>query len=66
MPKIKVIKKAGEKPIKFKEGALRSQMGVAKGEKIPESKMEAAEKGKMGKLAQKRAMFAKNVLVGKK
>ena len=66
MPKIKVIKKAGKKPIKFKEGALHSQMGVPQGEKIPSSKMEAAAEGKMGKLAQKRAMFAKNVLTGKK
>lgn len=66
MAKLKVIKKEGQKPIKFKEGALHSQLGVKAGEKIPASKMESAASGNMGKLAQKRAMFAKNVLTGPK
>ena len=64
--KLKVIKKKGKKPIKFKEGALHAQLGVKQDEKIPASKMEAAASGDMGKLAQKRAIFAKNILVGKK
>lgn len=60
------VKKKGQKPIEFKEGALRAQLEVKKGEKIPESKMKAAEKGAMGPLAKKRALFKKNVLTGRK
>ena len=42
------IKSAIQKP-----GSLRKSLGVKKGEKIPEAKLEAAEKkpGKMGKRA---------------
>jgi len=60
------VKKKGQKPIKFKEGALRAQLGAKEGKKIPSSKMQAAESGAMGPLAKKRALFKKNVLTGKK
>ncbi len=58
------VKKKGQKPIEFKAGALRAQLGVKKGEKIPAGKMKAAEKGELGPLAKKRALFKKNVLTG--
>lgn len=64
--KVKVLKKQGKKPISFKEGSLHSQLGVPQGEKIPEETMQSAREGKFGALAKKRAMFAKNVLTGKK
>lgn len=60
------VKEKGQKPIEFKEGALRQQLHAKKGEPISESKMKAAEKGEMGPLAKKRAMFKKNVLIGRK
>jgi hypothetical protein len=60
------VKKKGQKPIEFKAGALRAQLGVKKDEKISAGKMKAAEEGKMGPLAKKRALFKKNVLTGKK
>ena len=67
MKKVKLkVKKKGQKPIEFKEGALRAQLHAKKGEPIPASKMEAAESGAMGPLAKKRALFKKNVLTGKK
>lgn len=66
MPKLKVIKKKGQKPIKFHPGGLHKSLGVKKDEKIPASKMAAAKEGEYGNLAKKQAMFAKNVLVGKK
>jgi len=64
--KIVTLKKAGKKPIKFKQGALRGQLGIKKGKKIPASTMKAALAGKKGKLAKKRAQFKKNVLTGRK
>lgn len=66
MAKTKTIHKAGKKPIHFKPGALHSQLGVPQGQKIPASKMAAARSGAYGKLAEKRANFARNVLVGRK
>lgn len=67
MKKVKLkVKKKGQKPIEFKEGALRSQLHAKKGEPISESKMKAAESGSMGELAKKRALFKKNVLTGRK
>ena len=60
--KTKTIRKAGRKPITFKEGTLHSQLKVPQGEKIPASKMAAARAGKYGALAEKRANFAKNIL----
>lgn len=56
----------GQKPIKFKKGALHEELDVPQGEKIPPKKMKAALSGKKGKLAKKRAQFAKNVLTGPK
>jgi hypothetical protein len=60
--KIKVMKKGGQKPIKFKAGALHAQLGVPAGEKIPASKHAAAASGKLGALAKKREEFYENVL----
>lgn len=58
--------KAGHKAIKFKKGALHAELGVKQGTKIPPGKMQAALHGSDGKLAQKRALFAHNVLTGGK
>lgn len=55
-----------QEKLHFKKGALHSELGVPQGEKIPASKMQAALAGRKGPLAEKRANFAKNVLVGKK
>lgn len=65
MKKIKLKAKKGQKPIEFKEGALRAQLKVKKGEEISPSKMKSAEEGQLGPLAKKRALFKKNVLVGR-
>ncbi len=59
-------KKKGQKPITFKPGALHTQLGVPQGEKIPAKKMAEAASGKLGAVAKKRALFAKNVLRGKR
>ena len=64
--KTKTLKSPGKKPITFKEGALKQQLGVAKGKKIPAKKKAAALSGKLGPKAKKRALFAKNVLTGRK
>lgn len=64
--KVKVIHKAGKKPISFKPGALHSQLGVKQGDKIPQEKMQEAASGKLGAIAKKRALFVKNVLTGNK
>ena len=67
MKKVKLkVKKKGQKPIEFKAGALRAQLGAKKGEPIPASKMKEAESGELGELAKKRALFKKNVLTGRK
>jgi len=66
MKKVRLKAKKGQKPIEFKEGALRAQLKAKAGEPIPSSKMKSAESGAMGPLAKKRAMFKKNVLIGKK
>lgn len=55
---IVTIRKAGKKALKFKKGALRAQLGVPEGKKIPESKKRAALRGDYGPLAKKRAVFA--------
>lgn len=54
--------KDGNPAIKFKSGSLHAQLDVPEGTKIPVAKMRAAAAGKDGPLAQKRALFAKNVL----
>lgn len=59
-------KRRGQKPIRFKQGALRRQMGVKKGGKIGRSRLQAATRSR-NKLKAKRARFALNVLkAGKK
>ncbi len=67
-PKVKTIqsKKPGQKPIKFSPGGLHASLGVPVGKKIPAAKMRAALEGKYGAKAKKEALFAKNVLVGRK
>ena len=66
MPKLKVIKKKGLKPIEFHPGGLHESLGVKKDEKIPAEKMKKAEEGDYGMKAKKQAMFARNILTGKK
>ena len=66
MAKMKVIKKAGKKEIKFHPGGLHQSLGVKAGQKIPASKIAAAKAGKYGEKAKKQAMFMANVLTGKK
>lgn len=58
--------KDGQKPITFHKGGLHESLHVPEGEKIPASKRTAAMKGKYGKKAEKQALFAHNVLTGKK
>ena len=62
---VKVLRKAGKKPIGFIAGGLHAALGVTPGKKIPASKMMAAKAGKYGAKAKKQALFAENVLVGK-
>jgi hypothetical protein len=57
-----VIKARGKKPIAFTKGGLHKSLGVPQGEKIPQSKLNAALRGDYGKKAQKQARFATNVL----
>jgi len=52
------IKKKGKRPITFKKGALKRQLGIPEDKPIPASKKKAALSGKLGKLAKKRAEFA--------
>ncbi len=62
MAKIRVIHKDGKKPIKFHEGGLHASTGTPSGQKIPESKIEAAESGSLGPKAKKQVQFMHNVL----
>jgi len=62
----RTLKAPGKKPILFNEGGLHASTGTPAGKKIPAGKMAKAVSGKMGPLAKKQAMFAKNVLTGKK
>lgn len=64
--KVKVIKKEGKKPIKFKEGGLHQSLDVPSKEKIPASKMAAAKEGEYGTKAKKQALFAQNILTASK
>lgn len=66
MQKEEIIKKKGHPEIKFHPGALHDQLGIPQDQKIPAPSMQAALSGKKGPLAEKRANFARNVLVGKK
>lgn len=58
--------KKGQKKISFKKGSLHTRLGVPQGQKIPPAKMQSALNGDYGPLAKKEALFAKNVLTGKK
>lgn len=60
------IKQTGKKPISFTPGGLHKSLDVAKGKKIPDSKMKAALEGDYGPKAKKQAQFKKNILKGKK
>ena len=60
--KIRVMKKAGKPTIKFHEGGLHESTNTPAGEKIPESKIEAAESGAYGDKAKKQVQFMHNVL----
>ena len=62
----RTIRKAGKKPITFREGGLHESLGVAAGKPIPKGEFRAAAAGKRGKLAKKQAQFKKNVLTGRK
>ncbi len=57
---------ATKKPLHFKKGALHKQLGVAGKKKIPAATMAKALSGALGPLAKKRALYAKNVLTGRK
>lgn len=61
MAKTNWIQKAIEKP-----GSLRKTLGVKKGEDIPAAKLKAAEEGKYGKKAAKRAHLAETLKKFKK
>ena len=63
---IQVMKKAGKKPIAFTKGGLHKSTGTPPGKPIPAAKKQAALSGKLGPKAKKQALFAKNVLTGKK
>lgn len=64
--KVKVIKKAGKKPISFHPGGLHETTHTPVGQKIPESKVEAAAAGEYGEKGKKQVAFMRNVLTGKK
>ena len=67
-PKVKTIKptKPGQKKITFHPGGLHRSTGTPLGKKIPAKKRAAALAGRYGPKAKKEALFAQNVLVGKK
>lgn len=58
--------KPGQKKITFKAGGLHQSTGTPTGQKIPAAKRAKALAGGYGPKAKKQAMFAKNVLKGKK
>jgi hypothetical protein len=58
--------KPGQKKITFKKGGLHESLGLPQGSKIPAVAMARAKAGHYGAKAKKQAMFAKNVLTGKK
>ncbi len=66
MAKVVVVRKAGEKPIKFSKGGLHRTTHTPQGEKIPASKVEAAAAGRYGSKGKKQAAFMRNVLTGPK
>jgi hypothetical protein len=64
--KVTMKAKKGQKKITFKAGGLHASTGTPMGQKIPAGKKAAALSGKLGSKAKKQALFAKNVLVGRK
>jgi hypothetical protein len=54
-------RRKGQKPLRFKQGTLRAQMGVKKGGKIGRARLQQAARSP-NKLKAKRARFALNVL----
>lgn len=55
-------KRKGQKPLKFKKGALRKQLGTTKSGTISKKKLAKARSGKLGPKARKRVQFFDNVL----
>ena len=66
--RVKTLKptRKGQKPIKFHPGGLHKNTNTAAGTKIPTKKVAKALKGGYGPKAKKEALFAKNVLTGRK
>ena len=56
----------GEKPITFSKGGLHRSTNTPMGKPIPASKKAAALSGSYGPKAKSQALFAKNVLTGRK
>jgi hypothetical protein len=64
--KVTLKAKPGQKKITYTKGGLHASLGVPQGKKIPAGKMAAAKAGKYGAKAKKEALFAQNVLTGRK
>jgi hypothetical protein len=52
----------GKKPVTFQKGGLHSSLGVPQGQKIPVTKVAAAQAGKFGPKAKRQANFAMGML----
>jgi hypothetical protein len=57
-----VIKKAGKKPLSFREGGFHRTTGTPAGQKIPRSKVRKALAGGYGPLGKKQAGLMKGAL----
>ena len=64
--KTETIKSPGKKTITFSKGGLHRSTHTPMGKKISASVRAAALRGSYGPKAKKEALFAKNVLTGKK
>jgi hypothetical protein len=65
--KVRLKKTApGQKTITFNKGGLHESTGTPQGQPIPAAKKEEALEGELGKKAKMQALFARNVLTGKK
>lgn len=62
MAKIRVIKKAGKKPIKFRIGGLHKSTGTESNKPISAAKHAEAKSDGLGTLAKKQEQFYENVL----
>ena len=58
--------KGGKPSISFKPGGLHASTGTPAGKPIPAAKKAAARSGALGPKAEKQALFAANVLTGRK